>query len=200
VWAYTWMLQRVGDDGIKLTQAGYLPPAHVEAAFGELDLGKAWIGKGNREDQTYPVLHLRESAQRAGLLRKHRGRLLVTARGKALRSDPAGLWWHLAERTPVASADRSVRDAGLLYLAAVAAEVTEDVDALVAELLNALGWMSGDGSPITALSAATASFDAKATLRRLGLLQRVGSGLDRRERTTRAAVDFARAALKTWPR
>ena len=200
VWAYTWMLQRVGDDGIKLTQAGYLPPAHVEAAYSELELDKEWIGKGNREDQTYPVLHLRESAQRAGLLRKHHGRLLVTARGKALRSDPVGLWWHLAERTPVASSDRSVHDAGLLYLAAVAAEVTEDVDTLVAELLDALGWTSGDGSPITEWSAAAASFDAKATLRRLGLLQRVGFGLGRREQTTRTAVDFARAALKTWPR
>ncbi|MCV7150605.1 plasmid pRiA4b ORF-3 family protein [Mycobacterium pyrenivorans] len=192
---YTWLLQRVGDEGIKLTQAGYLPPAHVEAAFGELKLDKEWIGKGNREDQTYPVLHLRESAQRAGLLRKHRGRLLATARGKALSRDPVGLWWHLAERTPVASADRSVHQAGLLYLAAVAAEVTDNVDTLVAELLDALGWMSGDGSPITARSAASASFDVKDTLRRLGLLQRTGSGLHRSERVTGNGVDFARAAL-----
>lgn len=198
--SYAWLLDRVGDEGIKLTQAGYLPPAHVEAAFGELELNKEWIGKGNREDQTYPVLHLRESAQRAGLLRKHRGRLVATARGKALRGDPVGLWGHLAERTPIGSEGHAEHDAGLLYLAAVAAEVTEDVDALVAELLDALGWMCGDGSPITVRSAASASFEVKDMLRRLGLMQRVGTGLERRERPTRRAAGFARAALTTWPR
>lgn len=199
VWPYAWLLERVGDGGITLTQAGYLPPVHVEAAFTELEFDKVWIGTGNREDLTYPVLHLRQSAQQVGLLRKHRGRLLATARGKALRSDPVGLWWHLAERTPAASADRSVYDAGLLYLAALAAETSDNIETIVAELLDALGWMGGDGSPITAQSAAAATSDVKDTLRRLGLLQRAGSGPDRREPPTRNAVDFARAALTAWP-
>jgi hypothetical protein len=47
---------------------------HVEAAFTELEFDTVWIGAGNREDLTFPVLDLRESAQRTGLLRKHRGR------------------------------------------------------------------------------------------------------------------------------
>ncbi|WP_343709493.1 hypothetical protein [Mycobacterium sp.] len=136
---YAWLLERVGDDGVTLTQAGYLPPVHVEAAFTELEFDKMWIGASNREDLTYPVLHLRQSAQQVGLLRKHRGRLLATTRGKALRSDPVGLWWHLAERTPVGSADRCVYDAGLLCLAALAAETTDNVETIVAELLDALG-------------------------------------------------------------
>jgi hypothetical protein len=33
---YTWLLDRVGAEGIKLTSAGYLPPVHVEAAVAEL--------------------------------------------------------------------------------------------------------------------------------------------------------------------
>ena len=197
---YAWLLDRVGDDGIKLTQAGYLPPVHVEAAFTELGFQEVWIGAGNREDLTYPVLHLRQSAQRIGLLRKHRGRLLATARGHALRADPVGLWWHLAERTPVASNDRSVYQAGLLYLTAVAAGITENHKKIVAELLDALGWMSGDGSPITARSAAGATSEVRDMLRRMGLLQRGGSVLDRREWPARNAIDFARAALTAWPR
>ena len=83
---YSWLLGHVGAEGIGLTAAGYLPPAHVEAAVAELDLGREWIGKGNREVQTAPVLHLRESATRMGLLRKHRGMLLATSRGRALRT------------------------------------------------------------------------------------------------------------------
>ena len=197
---YVWLLDRVGDDGIKLTQAGYLPPVHVDAAFTELEFDTVWIGAGNREDLTYPVLGLRESAQRIGLLRKHRGRLLATARGRALRTDPVGLWWHLAERTPVASNDRCEYDAGLLYLAAVAAGIAEDHETIVAELLDALGWVRGDGSPIGPGSAAAAASEVTDMLRRMGLLQRAGSGLDRQEYLTRNAVDFARAALMAWPR
>jgi len=39
----------------------------------ELGWAKDWIGKANREDQTLPVLQLRESAQRLGLIRKIKG-------------------------------------------------------------------------------------------------------------------------------
>lgn len=76
---------------------------------------------------------------------------------------------------------------------------TENPETVVAELLDALGWMRGDGSPITAQSAAAAAYDVKDTLRRLGLLRRTGSGPDRWEQPTRNAVDFARAALTAWP-
>jgi hypothetical protein len=71
----------------------------------ELGLGEEWIGKGNRENQTLPVLHLRESAAAMGLLRKRNGTLLLTSRARKLRGDPVALWWHLAERMPPKSAD-----------------------------------------------------------------------------------------------
>jgi hypothetical protein len=195
---YTWLLNRVGDDGIKLTQAGYLPPVHVAATFNELSLDEVWIGKGNREDQTYPVLHLRESAQRIGLLRKERGRLHATARGRALRGDPVGLWWHLAQRLPVRSNDACAYQASLLYLAALAAGIDDGRDQIVADLLDAIGWMRGDGIPITAGSVGWATSDVRNTLRRMGLLHG-GRGLDREERPTKNALTFARAALATWP-
>ena len=110
---YAWLLDRAGDERIRLTAAGYLPPAHVEAAATELGLLEDWIGKGNRESQTLPVLHLRETATKMGLLRKHRGMLLLTAAGRRLRTDPVSLWWHLAERMPPRSADRCETQAGL---------------------------------------------------------------------------------------
>jgi len=84
-------LDAVGD-GVKLTAAGYLPPAVVEQVFTELRLDEVWIGKGNREDLTLPVLELREATQQLGLLRKHTGRLLPTARWARLRDDPVALW------------------------------------------------------------------------------------------------------------
>ncbi len=36
----------------------------------ELGWESRWVGKVNREDQTFPILQLRDSAQRLGLLRK----------------------------------------------------------------------------------------------------------------------------------
>jgi hypothetical protein len=194
---YAWLLDRVGDGGIKLTGAGYLPPAHVEAAVTELGLGREWIGKGNREIQTLPVLHLRETATKMGLLRKHRGMLLVTSRGRALRGDPAGLWWHLAERMPPRSADRCEIQAGLLLLTAVAAQVPGEWNAIIARLLGAIGWMNSDGTEFTGSMASQAAWDTATVLWRLG-----GFSYDRHDfgsgTPTPEGVAFARAALRTW--
>lgn len=133
---YAWLLDRVGSGGIKLTDAGYLPPVHVSAAFTELGLGEEWIGQGNREADTWPVLQLRESAQKLGLLRKRKGELLQTSRGRAVVDDPLALWWHLAERMPVPSGDPFESQAGLLFLVAIAGGLGDDVDVTVAHILG----------------------------------------------------------------
>jgi hypothetical protein len=193
---YAWLLDRVGDDGITLTGAGYLPPVHVEAAVAELGMADEWIGKHNRESQTMPVLNLRESAQKMGLLRKHRGKLLATTRGLKLRTDPVGLWWHVAERMPLASRDRCESHAGLILLIGIAAGASED-DAIIVRTLHAIGWMRGDGRPLTGSDAGHAAWDTKAVLRRLGAL--TGGSFRRDERPTPDGIAFARAALRAWP-
>jgi hypothetical protein len=195
---YTWLLDRVGTDGIKLTGAGYLPPVHVEAAMAELGLGDEWIGKGNRENQTLPVLYLRESALKVGLLRKHRGSLVLTARGRGARTDPTALWWHLAERMPPASTDDCEVQAGLILLIAVAARTTDELDATIAEFLDAIGWVSSDGTPLTQWMAFSAARYTKVVLRRLGAVTD-GQAVGGRDRPTADGVVFARAALRTWP-
>lgn len=67
---YSWLLDRIGDDGVKLTSAGYLPPQLVHDTGVELELDELWMRSANREGHTIPVLHFRESAQTLGLLRK----------------------------------------------------------------------------------------------------------------------------------
>lgn len=196
---YSWLLDRVGSDGIKLTSAGYLPPRDVEAAMSELGLGEEWIGKGNREVQTLPVLDLRETAQAIGLLRKYRGKLVLTPRGRAVRNDPLALWWHLAEQMPPVSKDTCETQAGLIFLAAIATSSTEeDADATVAEMLTAIGWASIDGTPFTPWMANDAAWDTKAVLRRLGALSNE-AGILGPSSTTPQGVTFARAALRAWP-
>jgi hypothetical protein len=146
---FTVLLDTVGD-GVKLTAAGYLPPAVVQTVFDELDMGDEWIGKGNREDLTVPVLQLRETAQQLKLLRKYKGRLLPTARGRELAGDPIGLWWHLAGALPLGGRDLSDPEwqAGVLLLALMASGSTDNVEVTVAKLLTGLGWAVGDGQPV----------------------------------------------------
>ncbi len=195
---YAWLLDRVGDAGIKLTGAGYLPPVHVEAAMTDLGLGDEWIGKGNRENQTLPVLHLRESAANMALLRKRRGVLLLTSRARKLRTDPVALWWYLAERMPPKSPDRCETQAGLILLAVLAAQTADDPDVIVARLLSAIGWINSDGTELDELTAGHVCWDTKTVLRRLGALTDDGH-LRRAAKPTADGVTFARAALRSWP-
>lgn len=196
---YAWLLDRVGERGIKLTSAGYLPPVHVAAAFADLGLAEDWIGQGNREADTLPVLELRESAQKLGLLRKYKGELLQTARGRALRNDPVALWWHLAERMPVPSADPFESQASLLFLVAIAGRTADDIGATVAHILCSIGWMLADGTAPTSWRAVAAGRDTYEVLRRMGAT--TGERFSTRSHTPTAdGTLFARAALTTWPK
>ena len=193
---YSWLLDRTGTGGIRLTDAGHLPPAEVSAAVGELGLSTG--GPGRRESQVQPVRQLRESAQATGLLRKQRGHLLLTARGEGLRSDPAALWWHLAERMPLRTAGPGGFQPGLIMLVCVAAGATCTLNTTIAWMLTAIGWMNTDGSPLTGAQAAQAADSTRAVLGRLGVLPD-GPGPGGSPWPTPEGVAFARAALQTWP-
>jgi hypothetical protein len=190
---YRWLLETVGD-GVRLTQAGYLPPAFVTEAMAALGWQDDWPGTHNREVQTLPILELRESAQRCGLLRKNRGQLLVTRVGRSLVDDPVGLWWHLAGRLPDARSDAE-RDAGMLYLLTVAAGRSKD-DGLLAEGMSVLGWaQGGTREPLSPTSAFIAARDTWAMFRRLGLLGKRDRWDEPEPPPTPQGRTLARAAL-----
>lgn len=187
---YRWLLSRIGD-GVRLTQAGYLPPAIVEETMRTLGWDADWIGKHNREDTTYPVLELRDLARRMGLLRVYRGTLLRTVAGRRLTDDPVGLWWHLADRLPVARGEVEVMSGTLLLLAVAAGRSRPH--ALVADGLAALGLVdAATGERPDELDAFGLTRDTWAVFRQLELLSR-------RERDDvppgPGAVQLARAAL-----
>ena len=196
---YAWLLNRVGARGIRLTSAGYLPPVHVAAAWSELGLAGEWYGRGNREVDTPPVLRLRETAQKLGLLRKSRGDLLLTARGRAVCDDPVALWWHLAERMPIKSANDLASQAGLLFLLVISAGRGDDVEQTVASLIDSMGWMQSDGGPVEPWLIVRAAEETVEVLRRLGAM--TGQLFSALPRTPTAdGTLFARAALTSWPK
>jgi hypothetical protein len=162
---YRWLLARV-DAGVKLTAAGWLPPALVTETMETLWPDDRWIGKRNREDLTEPVRRLRVSAQRTGLLRVSRGQLLGTKTGAALRDDPHGLFRHLAERLPGRPRDAFARTATPLVLVAVAAGRSHREP--LAELLTAAGWGARGGGPVSRYAPDSAASDAVDVLRAAG--------------------------------
>lgn len=148
--AYQWFLNRAKDGGIPLTTAGYLKPADVEEASKVVPAMNDWIGKHNREVQCYPLLRFREGVQSLGLLRKHKGMLLLTKAGVAAQSDADRLWEHLAGRLIPKSSERFEAQATLLMLAFATASAGsrlpfDKVTALLAEL----GWRYSDGRSIS---------------------------------------------------
>jgi hypothetical protein len=166
---YAWLLRRIGPDGVRLTSAGYLPPAVVEDVVRELDLGREWIGAGNREHHTWPVLEFRESAQQLGLLRKRSGWLLPTVRGRAVTDDPVAMWQHIAERLPLGRTECE-RQAGtvLLLLTAGGDDIGWQLGDALAAVLGSLGWRAqstGFLSPSLATEQARPTWEV---LRRMG--------------------------------
>jgi hypothetical protein len=195
---YAWLLERVGDEGVKLTAAGYLPPAVVVEAMTALQDRQDWIGKGNREDLTMPVLDLRESAAQLKLVRKSKGRLVLSPAGRRLRADPVALWRHLAQSLP-GSPDQVDGDAGTLLLLRVAAgepDSWNDTGDFIARSLAAMGWQRGSsGAPPDRSLSQSALWAARSMLQRLGYLPSRWY-LDEVVQPGPEAAEFARAALQ----
>jgi hypothetical protein len=198
VWPYTWLLGRIGPGGIRLTSAGYLPPTVVTEAVSELGWEKEWPGAHNREHHTLPVLELRLSARRMGLVRTHRGVLLRTMLGARLGQDPGQLWWYVASRLPEARSEAE-RDAGLLLLLAIASATPLDMpgtDELVRRGMTALGWRDAvTKQPLEKWQAFEAARNTWDCLRRLGAIPQTQVGAPP-SRPSAASVALARAALR----
>jgi len=142
--------------GTKLTAAGYLPPLVVEQIAQATGVTDWWIGKANREDQTWPVAALRETAQNIGLLRKAKGTLAPTARAKATASQPPRLVVSVLQRLPIGTGFAA--DAGwILLLGLAVGESGATLDAAVGKILADSGWRTYDGEAVSARGARRAA-------------------------------------------
>lgn len=138
-----WILLDLIGDRVQLTAAGYLKPALVERIAERTGLADWWIGKANREDQTYPSprfavrrgpwawsAYARASSRRPLL---PRGAAVIRRRYGGTSSGDC-LW---APRT-------SNVKAGWMTLAVVGSGTPpEEWRSEISELLYDLGWRSG---------------------------------------------------------
>lgn len=190
---FAWLMQAVGADGLTLTSAGWMPPATVLAGMTELGWLDEWIGKGNREDLTPPMANLREAAQRMGIVRVQKGRLLLSVHAKKALGDPVrqlrlvatGLYRKLSD---------AETDAAVLHLLAIAdGTPPEDRWRSVAFGLEMCGWQSSSGWRFTKQDIGHAAFRVQQVLDQLGEVGR--RARYRGEEDPHLAL-FAREALR----
>lgn len=145
---YQWLIRRIGVEGFTLTAAGWMPGHVVNDAMRELGWESRWYGAMNRENQTMPVLDLRATATRFGLIRKVKGRLVLTVAAKACLDDTYALWRLLATGIAHARGAEAARDATGLFAVEVAAGrsvLWASESEPITYGLEAMGWRASDG-------------------------------------------------------
>lgn len=187
------ILELVGDEGMALTQAGFMRPAIVSTLAAELVEAQPWMGKVNREEHTPPVAQLRTSATAMRLVRKTKGRLVLTSAGRAIGGNADRMWDRLVSSLPLGKQDHQ-RDAGVVALLALAAGTPpgEGVRRVGPVVLTQAGWRMGDGE----LNGWAAYDAARPTLEVLSTAGCLDWG-QRDETAPESAQRLARAALTT---
>ena len=150
---YSWLLERIGADGLPLTFAGWLPPAVVSEGMHVLRWEDRWIGTFNRENQTMPILALRATAQRLGLVRKLKGKLMLSSAAKRAVGDPGEMWRALATALALRHGADVESDAALLLAVDVASGRLTSRAAFAASVglgLEVLGWAYRNGDSLDA--------------------------------------------------
>lgn len=197
------LLEVAGGDGIRLTAAGWMVPAACERLWHES--GIAWeIGKGNREQHTPELQLIRGHATTARLIRKYKGRLVLTPLGRQAATDPAVLTQALAASL-LSATDRFDQDAQAIAVLLIAAGHPIEAEpqagvglsqpewvfrAEVARRLTDLGWRHTDG-PLPRYSVGEAAIVLALLTPRLG---NAGGGP---APTSAAARHLARLALRS---
>jgi hypothetical protein len=168
-----WLLENASPDGLELTKDGYLKPATVQRAMDELGWTDPLMGKGNRETNAVPVRELREHLMEWKLLRKYKGRLLLTPRGKRGLEQPSDLWNYLVDTVGQQDHDAVRLVTGLYtewHLNGVAPPSGLRPDVIV-HALQATGFVTRSGHQIPREWASDINQKVRRTFKCLGLLE-----------------------------
>ena len=109
-----------------------------------------WIFPVSTEVHARPVLGFRQFLQRCGLMRKHKGAMVLSKAGRAARQDPALLWQHLSGRLiPARPPFDEMATILILLHSATSPDERANTEA-IASILDKLGWAHSTGHRVTA--------------------------------------------------
>jgi hypothetical protein len=162
-------LLELADGGVELTQKGYVSPAIVAQLAGEF----GWWDhpRPPRTETEVNQLHVvRAVANRAGLMRRARNRLVPTALGRRVRSDADQLWSqvtsYFAEGSDFIATLRELLLARLLIGPAAFGTVEQELLPPVQDT----GWRLADGDAISVDAVRWSMWDAIRPLTILGMI------------------------------
>ncbi len=144
---HRWMLTRARGDGLPLTAAGYLKPADARDLAALLPEMRDYPWAGAREVDAHPVLAFREHLRDTGLLRRYKGTLRLSKRGRECEGDVDTLWRHLADTVVPQSSRFDAHCAVTLMVYSASAERALRPQR-IARVLSVHGWKHQDGSGI----------------------------------------------------
>ncbi|MDR3106965.1 MAG: hypothetical protein LBU05_02015 [Bifidobacteriaceae bacterium] len=148
---YSWFVNQIGSNGLRLTKAGYLPPAIVKQAYDVLGWTAQHAVANYREAQRVRITALRSAAERLGLACAAGGRLRAAEEALTAADDPLAMWSLLVSRVPQCWSSEVERDVTVLLLAgaAVGSGHRRDLvkDAAV-WAVTAIGWRSSRSGAI----------------------------------------------------
>lgn len=141
------LIQMSSEDGIKLTQAGWMPPKIV----GELVAASNWDGinfespTNKRENNMFSVAGLRQAALQMKLVRHYKGTLKATTRGLKLAESTGDLKTFLINALVTGLGSEDVRIQQTLALVLEEAglsrfSISEDIQELIENMMNAFGY------------------------------------------------------------
>ena len=153
------LLDEARGEGIPLTSAGWISPAACVRILDGADV-EVHVGKGNREQHIPELRSMRERLTSARLIRKYKGALVLTRRGRRAAEDQQALAHSLANSFVTENVDNAQREQVLLTLLLLSAgEVTihptrqlgpDELSLRVLEGMDALGWIRASGGPLHA--------------------------------------------------
>jgi hypothetical protein len=145
---HRWMLERARGDGLPLTAAGYLKPADARELAALLPAMRDYPWSGSREVDAHPLLAFREHLLDSGLLRRHKGTLRLSKRGRECDGDVDTLWRHLADTVVPQSSAFEAHCAVTLMVYSATVE-TKIRPQRIARILSVHGWKHRDGSSVS---------------------------------------------------
>lgn len=145
---HRWMLERARGDGLPLTAAGYLKPADARELAALLPAMRDYPWSGSREVDAHPLFAFREHLRDSGLLRRYKGTLRLTKRGRECDGDADILWRHVADTLVPQSSIFAAHCAVTLMVYSATADRTVRPQR-IARILSVHGWKHEDGSGIS---------------------------------------------------
>ena len=168
----TWFLNRT-EDGVPLTQAGYLPTAMVREGWKEFGWNLEWTDRPPRsESEVVQLYELHHLLRRLGAVRRRGSDLRLTAKGRHMAHDVEAAWRTVAAGLSDGDWPRAVAEMiTLLLLDGVSLD--RELEARAAAMLGETGWHT-DGEPPDSTAVMSAWYATRRPLGAVGGIERAG--------------------------